>query len=192
MPTSRNHQPNQYRFSRGSSVASLILFDKNSVPFAYTIDTADMDKVSAHQWAIMKRKNGQHYAFRKQGNKTIYLHRHITDAPTGSHVDHRDRSVFNMTRSNLRITDRAGNNQNRGKQRNNKSGYSGVFWSKKASRFIATIGVNGKLKYLGSYTDGMKAAIARDLAALELHGEFAVLNFPELASTWNTQLAVAA
>jgi hypothetical protein len=48
-----------------------------------------------------------------------------------------------------------------------------------AGSFVATINLNGKRLYLGRYAVEEEAARAYDRKAVELHGEFAVLNFPD-------------
>lgn len=62
------------------------------------------------------------------------------------------------------------------------SGFRGVAESpyKKTHKFIARINYNKKYKYLGTYNTKEEAAYAYDRKALELHGDKAILNFPEL------------
>jgi hypothetical protein len=43
--------------------------------------------------------------------------------------------------------------------------------------------INGRRKSFGYYADEIEAAKAYDVAALELFGEFAQLNFPHKAET---------
>jgi hypothetical protein len=57
------------------------------------------------------------------------------------------------------------------------SGFKGVSPHKK--RWIAQIECDGKHYYLGLFKDATSAAFEHDKAAIKLHGEFAVLNFPE-------------
>lgn len=62
----------------------------------------------------------------------------------------------------------------RNKNRNNTTGYIGV--SPSGNKFVATIYVNGKNKYLGTYNDSKEAAKQYNIAALEIKGSNASLN----------------
>jgi hypothetical protein len=54
-----------------------------------------------------------------------------------------------------------------------------VVWRNKPQKWAAVIDHNKKKYYGGTFVDPKDAAIARDDLAIKLHGEFAVLNFPE-------------
>lgn len=90
-------------------------------------------------------------------------------------VDHIDHNGLNNTRANMRTATISQNATNRtfGKL---KYHYRGVI--RKNEGWIARIKKNGKRKILGPYKTEEDAARAYDRAAKELHGEFAVLNFP--------------
>lgn len=77
---------------------------------------------------------------------------HINGAPT-------DNRFFNLREATTKQ-----NGENRGKQRNNTSGYKGVTWSNKSQKWQAQICHHGKRKQLGVFTDP-KAAHAAYLAA---------------------------
>lgn len=63
-----------------------------------------------------------------------------------------------------------------GLQRNNKSGYRGVYWHLRSIKWVARIKVDGRQVHLGCFDDPVEAARAYNRAALEAFGEFAWLN----------------
>jgi|SRR5712671_7583518 len=90
-------------------------------------------------------------------------------------IDHRDGQPLNNAEDNLR-DGTLGNAWNKQRLRNNTSGIIGVHWNAKSQKWEASIRVRSKRLYLGMFTDLALAKVARDAAAKELHGEFAVLN----------------
>jgi hypothetical protein len=78
----------------------------------------------------------------------------------------------------LRICNRAENERNKVKQKNNTSGYKGVSWDKAGKKWCSKIRINNRLNHLGYHKDPQDAARAYDTAARELFGEFAKTNFP--------------
>jgi hypothetical protein len=76
----------------------------------------------------------------------------------------------------LRIATGAENQRNRGKQKNNTSGYKGVHWNKSHGQYHARTIHNGK-EISGGYFDSPREAAAKynELAKI-YHGEFAFLN----------------
>lgn len=98
----------------------------------------------------------------------------------GNYCDHKNRNGLDNRRENLRKAALWQQNCNRGLPRNNTSGYKGVYASRcRYSPWQARIGYKGKSISLGYYETKLLAAKAYDKAALEYHGEFAVLNFPK-------------
>lgn len=147
-----------------------------------TVDDEDYDYVKQFHWFYYNTG----YAFRctyhgyvngKQQRKQILMHRDLMKPGTGMDVDHIDGDGLNNSRSNLRVATRAQNMYNKRKQHNNKSGYIGVHWSKEKNKWRAVIRYLNKEQFVGYFDDIVKAAKARDLKALELHGDFAMLNF---------------
>jgi len=64
------------------------------------------------------------------------------------------------------------NVMNRGLHRNNKSGATGVWWSKQMRRYVAQIDVAGKRTYIGSYLTIDSARAAYEEKASECFGAF--------------------
>lgn len=123
-----------------------------------------------------------HRATRKPDGRhtTQSLHRVIGAriGLTGT-IDHKNRGGFDCRRTNLRAATYAQNAHNRSRDRDNTSGFKGVNWFARNRRWRAYIAADRKVHHLGYFDDPESAARAYDCAARELHGEFAVTNFPQ-------------
>jgi hypothetical protein len=95
-----------------------------------------------------------------------------------SEVDHINRNPKDNRRENLRVTDARGNVINRSFLRSKSSQYRGV--SIMQGTWRAAITSNRKSIHLGIFKTEEEAALAYDQAAKKHHGEYAVLNFPNL------------
>lgn len=82
-------------------------------------------------------------------------------------VDHINRNRSDNRWSNLREVSRSCNIKNRGKQRNNTSGVTGVCWHKTTSKWTARIQDGKRTIFLGYFDSIIHAAKARFLAELE-------------------------
>lgn len=87
-------------------------------------------------------------------------------------VDHIDGNRTNNRWSNLRLATRSQNMGNTPKYRNNTSGHKGVFWHKKACKWMVQIQVQGKLKYLGLFVSFEEACQVQEAAAKKAFGQF--------------------
>jgi hypothetical protein len=116
--------------------------------------------------------------------KRIYgAHRVIWAMQTGAwpinQVDHINQKRMDNRWCNLREATRSQNCANTSSRPNSSSKYLGVGWHKSEQNWRATIRKNGCKKHIGSFDCEIQAAKAYDAAALEIHGQFANLNFPE-------------
>lgn len=135
------------------------------------LDAENVDLVSSYQWAV-----GIHgYVTSGAGKRQILLHRLVAGAGNGCIVDHVNRNKLDNRRSNLRICTCQQNMFNREQQANNQSGYKGVCQTKDGL-WQAQIQYCGRAVYLGRYGDALSAAMAYDMAAKRLFGEYAFLN----------------
>ena len=155
------------------------------------VDDEDFEELNKHKWYFQKRsinKNSRLKPLRigcakrgiMSGDKQtqISMHQVIMNTPVGMATDHIDGNQLNNQKSNLRICTFSQNSQNRGRDRDGKSGYKGVTIKTRGhcKGIIAQIGINGKQKYIGSFSRVIEAAKAYNKEAKKLHGEFARLN----------------
>jgi len=139
------------------------------------VDASDYEEVSKYKWIY-----NSGYALRavisNKKRTIIHMHRLIHGSTDGLEVDHVNGCGVDNRRINLRTATRQQNGSNRAKCRNSTSIYKGVFWDKKAKKWVATIVKNKKQNYLGYFNSEIEAAKSYNKAAIELHGEFARLN----------------
>jgi hypothetical protein len=112
-------------------------------------------------WGVAKNKSGfyvQGQSYENGKEKTIYLHRFITNAPPGYSVDHINRNPLDNRDENLRIVTHAENLQNQKVRVDNRTGYRGVTYMKEFNKYRARIRVNGEYIYLGYYDTAEEAA----------------------------------
>ena len=79
-------------------------------------------------------------------------------------IDHINHIRSDNRLVNLRETTTQGNGKNQSMRKNNKSGITGVRWSKPHNKWIARIVVNAKEIHLGIFTDKFEAICARKSA----------------------------
>lgn len=151
------------------------------------VDADDYDRVSIYRWHV-SRNSRIHYARRsgvdpKTGKKTTqYLHRFILDYHGQSQIDHIDNDGLNCRKYNLRVATVSQNQMNRySRNKNNTSGYKGISWHAGAGRWRARVHINGRRKHIGFFGSPEAAAKAYDTVIKEMHGDFARLNFPDIA-----------
>lgn len=97
-------------------------------------------------------------------------------------IDHKNNVKDDNRIGNLRLATMSQNIANARRRSDNTSGFKGVSWKKRDSKWCARIRDGNKYRHLGLFTDPADAAKAYDAAAIELHGEFARLNFPTCPS----------
>ena|SRR5438105_51585 len=144
------------------------------------VSLCDYGWLNQWKWYAIEMKPGYFQAarfVRINGKKVcLYMHRVIVGLSYGDKrkVDHKMPScTLDNRRSNLRIATQSQNGMNRGKQRNNKSGFKGVSWDKRAGKWASQITKAGRRYFLGYYARAEDAHAAYCSAALKLHSDFA-------------------
>lgn len=132
------------------------------------IDAEDFPKIERKRWLYSK---GYAWNFRVGA-----LHRIIFGTEQGFSTDHISGNGLDNRKQNLRQVTHQQNICNQGSV-TGASQYKGVNFNKAANKWEARISVNGERKALGCYLTELEAATAYDTAAIEMHGEFARLNF---------------
>jgi hypothetical protein len=153
------------------------------------VDDADYEWLMQWKWcAIWDGWNwyAVRYVGPKKNRKRIPMHRMIVKAKKNQKVDHGDNNGLNDQRYNLRICSNKENARNRRPQRHKSSKYKGVYWNKQTRKWHVQIMIDQKNIYLGLYTNERIAALAYDVKAQEIFGEFAYLNFPKKDATDGT------
>lgn len=149
----------------------------------FTIDADDISKIVGYNWRVFKIGN-THYvkAFEYSAGKprnTYYIHRIIMGLgkeKDGIVVDHIDGNGLNNSKENLRTLDR-GQNCARSVNRKNKD-FKGL--NLRGSSYYVYVQHLGKKYHVGKFEDKIIAAMAYDKAAIDLLGDLAVLNLPDL------------
>ena len=175
---------NKYKHFRKTNTCRLYIDSPKHGKFVAVVDLEDAEKVKQYHWHVAKTSSKRCRRFYIASSTGGYLHRLITDAPKDKEVDHISGDTLDNRKSNLRLCGQFENQQNRERSRPNKSGYKGVWRlpqvKESASKpWCARLYHKGKSHYLGTFGTAAKAARAYDKKALELHGEFVNLNFPQ-------------
>lgn len=133
------------------------------------VDDEDYDSLAAVNWCY-----SEGYAVRNSGEGGhVKMHHLVIGRPPESFVtDHRNTNGLDNRKDNLRHITQAQNVMNKKAQRNNTSGFKGVYWHKAGQKWCAEINAAGKRVRLGLFTDKLAAAEAYNAASKRLHGEF--------------------
>lgn len=146
------------------------------------VDDGLFEELNQFKWSAAKNKK-TFYAMRcgprGSGPRIVYLmHREVfrlLGEAVPERADHEDRNGLNNQRHNLRAATHSESNRNRGRQRNNKSGFIGV--SSNRGQWLVQCRIKGKRKCIGRFDDKFSAAWNYD--------EFVKKHFPEFGVTNN-------
>lgn len=141
-------------------------------------DKEDYNLISNYHWFIGCRGYATTRILRDGVIKIVMMHRlilNLTDSNMcGDHINH---NRLDNRRFNIRECTFNQNQKNR--QPKGKSKYMGVtvYNLKDKIKYVARIIENSIQTHIGSFDNEIDAAIAYDIRAKKVHGEFANLNF---------------
>lgn len=151
---------------------------KGKVALVDNRDYALVMAISLRWWLTTSKSGRYQYAraWSSEDGKKIRMHRVILGSPKGQDIHHLDDDGLNNCRNNLCVCSHSENMQRQRKQQGRSSRFRGVSWHKRQKRWVGQIKLDGKRKWLGSFTSESAATRAYDVAAQELFGKFARLN----------------
>jgi hypothetical protein len=160
------------RSTREQPTDSKIIFMSRGLE-AY-VSNEDYGYINSYLWC----DNSKGYAMTRSHGT---MHRMIMRRLHGGYVDQFDLDHINGNkldnrRENLRAASRSENTWNRHQTEGN-SHYLGVHHLKSRDKYSSYINVDGVRCRIGNFADEDEAAWMRDQYAIELHGDFASLNF---------------
>lgn len=152
---------NNYIVDKENNIAMIELQRKNKESLWVTIDLEDLERVInfPYTWFALKYNEAtddyyagcSEYHPELQQSRPYYLHQFIMGNRT-ERIDHINRKIRDCRKENLRVITVKQNATNRTQRnRNNKSGYRNVSWSKHENAWIVQLSVDGKNKRFGKF-----------------------------------------
>jgi hypothetical protein len=165
------------KFVVEGDICIISLFGRRKNKIAETIiDVEDYEKCKFYKWCGFKDRDGN---IRVINSKAGYLSNFVMDFKPTRFIctDHIDGNTLNNRRkTNLQICTMQQNLMKSKLYKNNSSGYRGVCWDKTHNKWVANVQYNYKSIRIGSFFKKEEAALAYNVKAIELFGEFAILN----------------
>jgi hypothetical protein len=138
------------------------------------VDSEDYLMLIQRKWYAVKSGSG--YRAYSDSPFRVSMHGLIMNLQKGFEVDHIDGNGLNNCKYNLRICVHSQNLQNQRKQTGTSSRFKGVSWNKNVKKWHAYIKSKGIRYNLGFYDKEEDAALAYNIFAVGLFGEFAKVN----------------
>lgn len=159
------------------TVCMPILFRRQAgITYRIEFDVEDAALIYGRTWCVQRDGNTKYAYAREPGEgasrrKKDALHRLITNAPRGVAIDHVDGNGLNNRRSNLRLCSNAQNQWNTGPQRNNTTGFKGVYLAP-SGKYYAQVKCGPKRHTKYGFSDAEAASKWRNEKAKVLHGAY--------------------
>ena len=147
---------------------------------SFIFDREDYQMLSGRYCYVTSNGNGYGYAMsREVDGSQKQVSRLLLNLSNGDYVDHINGNHLDNRRCNLRIATVSENSQNARIRYDNSTGFKGVSYNKRRSKYRSYINNAGRQLHIGYFDNPEDAARAYDTAARFLYGEFACVNFPQ-------------
>lgn len=124
----------------------------------FLLDAADVRRVSELSWRVNKDGYLAHYDHVK--SIEVLLHRWLLNIhDPHAIVDHINRDRLDCRRCNLRVVSAMQNSANHSPFQTNKTGYTGVYYSKCSGRYEVKVGYDHRRILLGSTKDDRQLTV---------------------------------
>lgn len=150
----------------------------------FWFDKEDYDLIKNYSW--FKHRKYFEASVPMSKDKNIYLHRLVMGIGFDTYdfqidVDHIiTENKFDNRKSNLRLVNKSQNNTNKVMQKNNTSGYRGVYYRKRDGTWESYINIDGKKTFLGRFHNKEDAIQKRRWAEDKYYGEYSYYNSQKL------------
>jgi hypothetical protein len=166
-----NYDPNEYTIKGDKCLIQMYNMNCEKTKVA-VVDAGSFELVKKHKWYL----DNSGYVTTRVKAKLVRLSRLLMEPiPEGHEIDHKDRNPLNNRMSNLRYATSSQNKANKTCGLNT-SGFKGVCWDKARHKWVARISRHRKHYHIGRFDSIKEAALAYNEKAVELFGEFALLN----------------
>lgn len=142
----------------------------------FLFDTEDYDLIKKYTWRHDRHVIIAHSHYENGKQQCVCLARLIMNCPEGMLIDHINHDLLDNRKSNLRVCTKGQSRVRSRLRKDNKTGYIGVHAKQLVNGeycYTASIGVDGKDTYLGTFKTAEEAYKVRLEAEKGCYGEFA-------------------
>lgn len=152
--SSKNRKITHKRGNKYSVLNDCVYVEMSNCEDIMVCDIEDWEKYKKYTWS----KNSHGYAYARINYKITLFHKICFPDGLSNMIDHINRNKLDNRKSNLRIVDYSQNNRNVSIKKNNKSGYTGVWFDKRNNKYSARIhSKDGKYLFLGYFDTAEEA-----------------------------------